>query len=334
MPNIMRVGGGSGGGNTIVVTVDSGATVTATNGSKTVSGVSVNGTCTLKVPEVGTWTVTATKDGMEASATVTVTDSFAQTLVFASSVLENNSWATIKNITDTGNGANFWSVGDRKKIFLNGYVRGTTYTDKELYVFIAGFDHNSALEGTGITFQGFMDADGKRIALCDAQYMNTAGSYWLAMNQTQTTDAGWEGCQFRANAVPELLAALPSDLQAVIRTTVKYTNNTGADNTVSAVTATNDSIYLPAEFEVNGAWYTANRYEQEKQAQLEYYRLGNSKIAYVSTNTDNAAVYWTRSADRANSKFIAVAGNGTLGTSDSRFSLGICPCFCVGGAAA
>ena len=47
----------------IIVTVTSGATVTATKGSLSVSGTSVNGTCTLVVPEEGEWTVSATLGG-------------------------------------------------------------------------------------------------------------------------------------------------------------------------------------------------------------------------------------------------------------------------------
>lgn len=47
----------------IVVSVTSGAVVTATKGSTTVSGTSVNGTCTLIVPEAGTWSVKATLNG-------------------------------------------------------------------------------------------------------------------------------------------------------------------------------------------------------------------------------------------------------------------------------
>ena len=47
----------------IIVTVTSGATVTATKGSLSVSGTSVNGTCTLIVPEAGTWRVSATLGG-------------------------------------------------------------------------------------------------------------------------------------------------------------------------------------------------------------------------------------------------------------------------------
>ena len=56
--------GGSGGDFSVplVVTVDAGAAVTATNGTHTVTGVS-DGTATLILPSGGTWTVTASKEG-------------------------------------------------------------------------------------------------------------------------------------------------------------------------------------------------------------------------------------------------------------------------------
>ena len=47
----------------IIVSVKSGATVTAMKGSKVVSGTSVNNSCTLIVPEAGTWSVKATHNG-------------------------------------------------------------------------------------------------------------------------------------------------------------------------------------------------------------------------------------------------------------------------------
>ena len=54
----------------IIVTVTSGATVTATKGSKVVSGTSVNGTCTLVVPEEGEWTVNATLGGKTSDSNI------------------------------------------------------------------------------------------------------------------------------------------------------------------------------------------------------------------------------------------------------------------------
>ena len=72
----------------IIVSVTSGATVTATKGSKVVSGTSVNGTCTLIVPEAGTWSVKATHNGQTSNTTsVTFTDRYTTSLTFFSATI-------------------------------------------------------------------------------------------------------------------------------------------------------------------------------------------------------------------------------------------------------
>ena len=72
----------------IIVTVTSGATVTATNGSLSVSGTSVNGTCTLTVPEIGTWSVSATLNGQTSDTkTVSITDTYMVSLSFFSATI-------------------------------------------------------------------------------------------------------------------------------------------------------------------------------------------------------------------------------------------------------
>ena len=107
----------------IIVTVTSGATVTATKGSKVVSGTSVNGTCTLVVPEEGEWTVSATLGGETSiSNTVNFAFSYAISLEFISTTLNDNPWEKIRKISDAGTGANYWSIGDCKEVTLNGTV--------------------------------------------------------------------------------------------------------------------------------------------------------------------------------------------------------------------
>ena len=72
----------------IIVTVTSGATVTATKGSLSVSGTSVNGTCTLTVPEAGTWSVSATLGGQTSDTkTVSITDTYMVSLSFFSATI-------------------------------------------------------------------------------------------------------------------------------------------------------------------------------------------------------------------------------------------------------
>ena len=73
----------------IIVTVSAGATVTATNGSKTITGTSDNtGVCTLTVPEIGTWSVSATLGGQTSDTkTVSITDTYMVSLSFFSATI-------------------------------------------------------------------------------------------------------------------------------------------------------------------------------------------------------------------------------------------------------
>lgn len=72
----------------LVVSVTTGATVTATKGSKVVSGTASGGSCVLPLPEAGTWSVKATLNG-ETSDTksVSVVDSYAVALTFFSATI-------------------------------------------------------------------------------------------------------------------------------------------------------------------------------------------------------------------------------------------------------
>ena len=98
----------------IIVSVTSGATVTATKGSKVVSGTSVNGVCTLVVPEAGTWSVKATRNGQTSDTkSATFTDRYTMSLMFFSatitvtvesgaSVALKKDGATLRRTTSTG----------------------------------------------------------------------------------------------------------------------------------------------------------------------------------------------------------------------------------------
>ena len=158
----------------IIVTVTSGATVTATKGSLSVSGTSINGTCTLIVPEIGTWRVSATLDGKTSDTkAVAITDSYAVSLNFVYPTLNKNTWETIKNISDAGQGANYWSIGDRKAVTLNGTVGHLTLSNYTIYAFVIGFNHNASLEGENrIHFQLGKTAlsGGTDVCFCDSYY--------------------------------------------------------------------------------------------------------------------------------------------------------------------
>lgn len=53
---------------TLEVNVDTGSAVTVTNGTTTLTGTSANNKCAFTLPEAGTWTASATKDGRKSNA--------------------------------------------------------------------------------------------------------------------------------------------------------------------------------------------------------------------------------------------------------------------------
>lgn len=326
----------------IIVTVASGAAVTATKGSLSVSGTSVNGTCTLTVPEAGEWTVSATLGGETSSSNiVNVVSSYDTSLLFISTILNNNSWENIREVSDAGIGANYWSIGDRKEVTLNGTVGHLSLSNYTTYAFIIGFNHNQALEGTNrIHFQFAKTAlsGGTNVCLCDYSYNSSVSTTgYFSMNQTSINDGGWERSQMRTNIcgtslssyTGTIIAVIPSALLAVLKSVTKYTHNIGKSATINAITATTDYFFLLSEFEVFGSITKGNANEENKQAQYVYYSAGNSKIKYKHNGTSTAAHWWLRSPLLSVPYFVCVNTNGTVGTEIAPYSYGFAPGFCV-----
>ena len=332
-----RGGGGGGLGALIYVTVEAGSTVTATMDTMTRNAVYSQGVYVIDVPAFGDWVVTATKGANTATATVSVTKAgmYEVTLKYISATLNDNDWATIRDIADASEGANYWAVGDTKEITINGKVSdGLTLTNYQTWVYIIGFDHNSAVEGTGIAFGGFktVASSGTDVALCDSGYSSSKSSgQWFNMNNNNSTTGGWASCNMRNNTLSLVKAALPSDLQSVLKTTTIYTDNTGGSSTAASyVTATQDDLYLLAEFEIFGARTYANSAEQTKQQQYAYYVAGNSKVKYRHDSTATAVIWWERSVYAADTNyFCLVDSNGTATADPANYSFGLAVAFKV-----
>lgn len=317
-----------GGGLELVANVETGATVTATLGSKTVTGVSVGGQARLKIPQEGKWTVFAT-NGAQVSIpqTISVPSTIDITLTTIQE-LNDTSWATIKQVSDAGAGANFWAIGDCKEITMNGKVSdGLTLTNYSAWVFIIGFNHNAEREGNGITFQGFKSTkNGTPVCLTDSGYNNskTSGT-WFNMNNSKTNSGGWEACLMRKNIMPLIKAALPTDLQAVIKPSTIFTTQ---GNGNGACTATEDEVFLLAEYEVFGRRTYASTQEPNYLKQYSYYSAGNSKVKYRHNATGTAAGWWERSPTSVNSaSFCRVNTNGSADYNNAYHSNGASPAF-------
>lgn len=325
--------------NTGIATVSrSGNTVTVNNVNQTTGNTTITVSCTA-----------GTNYTAPSSQSVTVEAKFV------SSVLNENDWSVIKSVADASQGANYWAVGDRKAVTVNGTV-GTQAINGTYYVYILGFDHNSSREGTGITFGTFKTAlsGGTDICLVDSHYndYSTGGQKWFNMNHSSNTNSGgWKGCDLRYDVLGStnsnnndagtttatspvsgtLMAALPSDLRAVMKPMNIYTDNTGGgSNTASYVTKSVDYLPLLAEYEIFGTRSYANSAEQNYQAQYQYYKNGNSKVKYRHSSTSSTAYWWERSPRCSlSSTFCAVSTSGSASTSGARYSYGLAPAFRV-----
>ena len=330
---------------TITVTVDSGASVSLQKDGATIQTKTSTGTVVFTVTETGTYTIVATKNGQTTSGSVNVvsgTTSYALTLSFVSSTLNNNEWSVIKSVSDAGQGANYWSIGDRKAVTLNGTVGKLSLSNVTTYAFIIGFNHNASVEGANrIHFQLAKTAltGGKDVCFCDNKYNSqVSATGYFSMNSSRTNSGGWASSQMRTNICGTslssysgtIIAVIPAELRAVLKSVTKYTNNTGYSSAASAVTATTDYFFLLSEYEVFGTINQGNTNESSKQAQYSYYSAGNSKVKYNHKATSTAVYWWLRSplASRS-SRFVDVNTDGTVYDDDANYSLGFAPGFCV-----
>ena len=237
--------------------------------------------------------------------------------VYADKTIIQDSWEVISQRSRAGTASDYYNVGDRKKIHIEGTV-GTLSVNQNVYVNILGFDHNSTLEGNGITFGFFKDTGRlKDCGLVDSTYRSNTTDGTKAFNMNHWGNAnygGWAGCDLRYDilgstdvapsgygSIPDssrigydatstcatnpvantLMSCFPADLRAAMKPMTKYTCNLSSEsNTAAMVTATTDYLPLLSEFEVFGSRKNSNFYEQDKQEQYAYFAAGNSAAKY------------------------------------------------------
>lgn len=327
---------------TITVTRAGDGAITASSSNTAAATVSVKDnivTVTGKASGSATITVSVaagTNHNAPANKTCAVTVSFI------SSTLNKNSWATIRAVSDASQGANYWAVGDTKTITINGNVGATTFSNLSIDAYIIGFNHNSAKEGANRIHFKLGKISGVQVGLVDSSYnsqVSTSGKF--AMNTSNINSGGWNGSHMRktvlgSDSTPTsptantLLAALPSDLRAVMKSVTKYSDNTGGgSDKASYVTSTTDYLFLLAEFEVFGTRKYANSAEQNYQAQYDYFKAGNSVAHYQHSATGSTAWVWLRSAHYSFDGNFLIIFNGAINRNPASSSGAVAPGFAV-----
>ena len=328
--------------DTITVTRAGNGAISAVSNAPGVASVSVSGnvvTVTGKAKGSATVTVSVAA-GTNHTAPASKTCSVSVTL--PTSTLSDNDWATIRQVSSAGQGANYWAVGDMKPITINGKVGNTTFSNLTINVFILGFNHNASREGNNRIHFQIGKIGTTPVALCDAQYNSgQSGNGYFNWNPNNSNNGGWKSCYKRTtlygnSGTPtspvsnSLMAALPSDLRAVMQPVTKYTDNVanGSGNVQGNVNTTTDYLFDLAEFEVFGTRYYANTYEQNYQLQYDYYKAGNSKVAYKHSAVSTAVWWGLRSPNyNNNTYFMIVWTDGYYTYISANYSGGLRPGF-------
>ena len=287
------------------VVADVGTTVTMSRGETTLTAtVGDVGYAILHPFELGDWTIVCTYNGSQKTKVYTlevIGIVYAYPFVVGAT-LEATSWDNIAAVSKLGYAPNYWKVGDKKNITVNG----VTYAAQ-----IIGFDHD-----TLTTADGSRTKAGITFQLVDC--LNTTYS----MNGSNTNVNGWSGSTMRTSTMATLLNQLPADLKNVLKSVNKL-SGTGGGSTPGTQT-TNDKLFLLSEVEIFGT--TINSVPGEG-TQYAYYKAGNSKVKKVN---GSANAWWERSPYSGNtSSFCRVSSSGSADAYGASGSGSVSFGFCV-----
>ena len=298
-------------------TVSDTATITLSSGDGTLSATSSDtsiATCTLSN---NTLTVTKVAPGettivITASDTNNCMESKITLPVTVSNVvgdLDSTSWADISAASAAGLASTYWSIGDCKKIVLNGTIGTKVYDNVEVYVYIIGFDHNAELEGYGISFGCFKTAkyDEEDIGVYDDCYglikstktiSNISSSklfnmfHYANVNSSGTIASGiggWRDCDLRYDILGST-DVQPNNYNST-------SSHSGYDATTScATTPVPDTLMAALPEDLRNVMKPINKYTQSTWSidylplLSEFEVLGRRVYAY-ETESNNQAQY-------------------------------------------
>lgn len=253
----------------IVITTSAGATVTATKGSKTISGTAdASGSCTLIVGETGTWAVTAASGSMSKSIDVVV-GSVEATLNLIDPVFGNNDWSTIIAACQSGSVPDAWAVGDSKEM---------TISNKAYQIDIIGKNHDDYADGSGKAPLTFM--------------LHTSYATLAYMNSSQTVNR-WVDSWMRKSNLPNILKRMPAEVQAGVREVTKITGaGTGSANTVTS----SEKLFLLSGQEVVGS--VSGNQTGGEGTRYEYFKSSTDDRCNARVPSATSNSWWLRSPAR------------------------------------
>lgn len=325
MANIMRLGGGVGGGSgaEYIVETSAGATVTATLGTSVVTVVADSeGKATLRLNKAGTWSIVATLNGVEspiktytvptiielllkpvanisATAGVTYTNGLAGVTpdlmaLYAEAISNNSAISRTTSVVylDFCSDSRKLTIGDTMSFSINN----TTVQAR-----LISFNTDALADAAAY---GSETATGK----CGMTFDTVTTVSNAPMNDVSTSAGGWKNSEMRDSTMVTLLGTIPSAWKAAL----KARSLTSKDNS-NTDQQTTDTLAIHNRNDVGSSGYN-------------WYAAGNSKIK--NSASGSAVYWWLRDAvfDDTTSFYFVYTSGGINGYIAS-FSYGVVPGF-------
>lgn len=204
-----------------------------------------------------------------------------------------------------------WSLGDTINI--------TLITDEVIQMRIVGFNHDT------------LSSDHTSKAGLTLQMVNCLATRY-PMNDSNTNAGGWQASRMKVTTMPTLLALLPDEWQAVIKTVDKKSANGGSTN-YSATVTTSENLFLLSEKEIFGtvSYAQDGANEGTQYAYWAAHNTGSDRIKYYdNAGTQTATFWWERSSYSSGTNyFCSVTSGGDASYSGGHASRGVAFGFCV-----
>ena len=260
-----------------------------------------------------------TDDGLEISIPKVIGNVSIDILAEAPPSFANDTWERISELSSSGQAANFYNVGDRKTITVNGTWTIKEFNNLSVDVYIIGINHNAEFEGNNLIHIKFGFLNNKQIGWEDDIANDPAGSspgFKISLNDVCRS---WKDsymcniCLGNGSGTPSspgsnsFMSILPEDLRSVMKIAHKYGGSWQSGILDVLNMEVNDEyVSLGSLYEYMGDNYDGtvtgiDKYfiysgvESQYQDQYDYYRFGNSLIHYSDLDEEDVIRFWTKS---------------------------------------
>ena len=244
------------------------------------------------------------------------------TLPIKGKALNDYTWEEIRQISDAGQAEEYFQIGDKKEIILNGTNAwsGLTLTNYKTYAFIIGINHNSEYEGinrihfqigmtsledTGIpllfgtgtygsTPTAKTDANGEGIrwnwAQSSPNQSNVSGARYIDNWSISSLRNKFFGT-YKSEPKDTILSFLPNSLLVNLKSIKKYQDERAQGGTGDVSLASNVNYCFPlSEYEIGGK--TSSNCSSKQEYYIYYSKLITKKELNISTiQTENYNPY-------------------------------------------